>query len=83
MGGGMSLGENLQKLRDAIGISQAELAKRAGVSLDSLRNWEQDRVLPRVDTAAKLAQALGVSVDELLKSSPPPAADEPRKRGKK
>lgn len=36
-----------------------------GISLRSLQNWEIDRNLPRIDHAAKLARALGVSLDEL------------------
>jgi transcriptional regulator with XRE-family HTH domain len=42
-----------------------ELCRRSGISIDSLRNWEQDRVLPRLDAVVKLAHALGVSLDTL------------------
>jgi transcriptional regulator with XRE-family HTH domain len=61
----MSFGARLQELRKDAGFSQSELARRSGSSIDSLRNWEQDRVLPRLDAATRLARALGVSLDRL------------------
>jgi transcriptional regulator with XRE-family HTH domain len=62
----MSFGETLGKLRDAAGLTQPELATKAGVPLDSLRRWEHNRNLPRIDVAYKLAQALGVGVERLI-----------------
>jgi transcriptional regulator with XRE-family HTH domain len=59
----MTFGKRLQALRAEAGLSQTQLAARAGLSIDSFRNWEQDRVLPRIDTATRLARALGVSLD--------------------
>jgi transcriptional regulator with XRE-family HTH domain len=61
----MTFGQNLQKLRERAGLSQSDLARRAGLSLRSLQNWEIDRYLPRIDAAAQLARALGVSLDQL------------------
>lgn len=84
-GPNVEFAERLQKLRSDAGLSQSELASRAGVSLDSLRNWEQGRVLPRIDTAAKLARALGVSVDALVENggteAKPAAAKRKGKKG--
>jgi transcriptional regulator with XRE-family HTH domain len=64
----VSFADNLQRLREAAGFSQMELCRRTGISIDSLRNWEQARVLPRVDAAVRLALALGVKVDDLTKN---------------
>jgi transcriptional regulator with XRE-family HTH domain len=61
----MSYGAVLQELRKAAGLSQSELARLAGESVDSLRNWEQGRVLPKIDAVTKIAKALGVSLDLL------------------
>ena len=36
----MTFGQNLQKLRERAGLSQSDLARRAGLSLRSLQNWE-------------------------------------------
>ena len=83
----MGIGKKLQALREAAGLSQTALAQRAGVSIDSLRNWEQDRVLPRIDAATKLARAMGVSLDALAvdgdEAKPAvakPAGKRPRKK---
>src|SRR5262249_26327296 len=70
----VSFGKILQITRKEAGLSQSQLAAKAGVPLDSLRNWEQDRVLPRIDAAARLARALGVSLDAL---APGEAGEQP------
>jgi transcriptional regulator with XRE-family HTH domain len=62
----MSFGETLASLREAAGLTQMQLALQAGISVDNLRRWEQDRHLPRVDDAYLLAKALGVSVERLI-----------------
>lgn len=59
------MGLRLQEFRQRAGLSQAELAKAARLPAASLRNWEQGRRLPRLDAAYRLAQALGISLDEL------------------
>jgi transcriptional regulator with XRE-family HTH domain len=59
----VSFGKTLRGVREAAGLSQTQLAARASVSIDSLRNWEQDRVLPKIDAVTKLARALDVSLD--------------------
>lgn len=53
------MGVQLQRLRQAANLSQADLARAAGVPVSSLRNWEQDRCYPRFDTAYLIARALG------------------------
>jgi transcriptional regulator with XRE-family HTH domain len=59
-------------------MSQPELARAANVSVGALRNWEQGRRVPLFDAAIRLAQALGVSLDELAVIGPP----EEKKGGK-
>jgi transcriptional regulator with XRE-family HTH domain len=61
----MSLGNNLQALREKVGLSQSELAQKAKVSVKTLQNWEINRNQPRVDALVKLAQALGVSLETI------------------
>ena len=73
---GEMMGQRLQRLRQAAGLSQPQLAEAAAVPVASLRNWEQGRRLPQLDAAARLASALGVSLDEL-------AGNEPAHKGKK
>jgi transcriptional regulator with XRE-family HTH domain len=66
----MGIGMRLQQLRKAAGLSQTELAQLSETSIDSLRNWEQDRSTPKLDAAARLAKALGVTLDALVSESP-------------
>ena len=40
------VGVQLRQLRRALGLSQAELASRIQVSLDTIRNWEQGKRSP-------------------------------------
>ena len=60
-----TLGRRLQRLRLAAGLTQEELAGKAGVPVWSLRNWEHDHRLPGLVPVYKLAQALGVQMEEL------------------
>lgn len=60
---------NLQYFRNLRRITQAELAERAGVNLRTLQGYEQGRKNinnAHTATVSRLAEALGVSVRELL-----------------
>ena len=56
---------NLVKARHAAGLSQEELAFRAGVHRTQVSLLENGNRLPRFETLIKLAGALGVSVADL------------------
>ena len=56
----------IRELRQARGMSQVELAKKLGVTKQSVSNWENDNILPSVEMLAKLAQCLSVTTDSLL-----------------
>jgi transcriptional regulator with XRE-family HTH domain len=62
----------LKQLREAAGMTQAELAKAAGVPLRTYQTWEQGVRTPLIDAAAKVAEALDVSLDELAGIGVPP-----------
>lgn len=57
---------SLQSLREAAGLTQTELAARAGVSRQAIGAVEAGRHLPRVDAALALAAALAVDVEDLF-----------------
>ena len=65
-----SFGARLQAARHRATYSQAELAARAGLSLRSLQGWEQGRREPAVGSAARLAAALKISLDDLVGLTP-------------
>jgi transcriptional regulator with XRE-family HTH domain len=66
------MGKRFQKLRQAAGLSQSQLARAANVPVASLRQWEQGRRTPLLDAAARVAEALDVSLDDLAGIGTPP-----------
>jgi transcriptional regulator with XRE-family HTH domain len=62
---GNAMGARIQRLRQAAGLSQAGLSKAAGIPVGTIKNWEQGIRFPRLDLAAKVAAALGITLDEL------------------
>jgi len=63
-------GTRLRSLRERAGISQAHLAIRSGVDQDDISRWERNLVTPKVATAERLADILGVTAVELLTGRP-------------
>jgi transcriptional regulator with XRE-family HTH domain len=60
--------KNLKKLRKQKGWSQEKLAREASISYQTLIKIEQRRIKnPKLETLIKLAKALGVSIDKLIK----------------
>lgn len=60
------LHQQIRALRKAKGMSQVELAKRLGVTKQSVSNWENDNIQPSVEMVVKLAGIFSVSTDYLL-----------------
>ena len=61
------LGENLKRIRTAKGISQGEIGRILETDKGFISNIENGKTNPTLATISKLAKALGVSIDELLK----------------
>jgi transcriptional regulator with XRE-family HTH domain len=62
------IAENIKKIRKKKGISQDKLSKLADVTLTTLTKIESRiNTNPTVKTMQKIAKALGVGVDDLLK----------------
>lgn len=59
-------GENLKKVREEKGITQQTLADHLYVTRQAVSRWEGGSRYPDILTAKKMAQYLGVSLDELL-----------------
>ena len=60
------LDQRLRTLRQARKMSQVDLAKRLGVTKQSVSNWENDNIQPSVEMLVKLARTFSVSTDYLL-----------------
>ena len=59
-------GSTIKQLRETRNLTQAELAKRIGVSSKTVSKWETAKGLPDISLLQPLAQALGISVIELM-----------------
>ena len=59
-------GTTIRKLREGRGLTQAELAERIGISSKTVSKWETAKGLPDISLLQPLAQALGISVIELM-----------------
>lgn len=60
------LNQQIRSLRQARGMSQVALAKRLGVTKQSVSNWENDNIQPSVDMLVRMAGVFSVSTDYLL-----------------
>ena len=68
MSNNQNLANNIRKLREAKGLSQEKLARLADVANNTLIKMESgENQNPTLDTLKKVAKALDVSVDDLIK----------------
>lgn len=65
MGDNPKVIRTLAEWRSARGMTQVDLAVKAGVSVSTVVNTEAQRQDVTISTARKLAQALGVSLDAI------------------
>lgn len=61
-----TFGDRLAFARENQGLSQAQLAKRLGLKVDTVKNWEADRSEPRANKLQMLAAFLNVSMVWLM-----------------
>ncbi len=63
-----TIGDNIKKIRAKKGLTQDDLVRKSGVKHTTLTKIESNVVLkPTVQTVAKIAKALGVAIEDLLK----------------
>ncbi len=61
----MLVGKKVAQLRKLKDWTQDDLAKMLNVHKSHVSRWESGRMLPKVDTLKRLAEVLGVGLDEL------------------
>ena len=61
-----TLGMMIAELRKQHGMTQLELAEKMGVTDKAVSKWERDLSCPDINSIPKLAEILGVSVEELM-----------------
>ncbi len=64
-----TLGQKIAELRKAKNLTQLELATQLNITDKAVSKWERDISCPDINTFPKLAEILGVSVDELIQSA--------------
>ena len=69
----IDIGRKIQKKRQELGISQCELAKRAGIAQSTLSYIEKNKKRPHFDTMS-ICRVLGITVLDLLTFEEQPSA---------
>ena len=61
-----TFGDRVAAAREALGLTQAELARRLGVKAQTIASWEADRAEPRANRLQMLAGMLNVPMVWLM-----------------
>jgi len=62
------IGENIKRLRQKAGFSQDVLSKKTNLAFHTIAKIESGSTPdPRIATAKKIADVLGVTIDELMR----------------
>src|SRR5262249_32120460 len=77
-----TFGARLKRLRERAGLSQEELALRAGLNRYSVIKWERDQHEPMWSSVLALARALGCTVADFDGTKAPPADVRPARKGR-
>ena len=65
-----TIAKNIKKLRKQRGLSQDKLSKLADISHNTIIKIESGAIQsPTINTAQKIAKALGVTLDDLMKEN--------------
>ncbi len=62
----MTFGERITQLRKRLKMSQEDIAKKIGTSAPVVGRYERGEIKPSVEVAAKIADALEVTIDYLV-----------------
>ena len=63
-----TISKNIRKLREQKGISQDRLSKLADISLNTIAKLELNETQnPTIETLQKIAKALDVKIEDLIK----------------
>ncbi len=62
--------DNLVQLRKLRSMTQEDIAEKAGVSRQTMAKWEAGETVPDLEKSRLLAEALGVTLDDLVNYEP-------------
>ena len=69
-----TMGEIISTLRRERGMTQRELAEKLDITDKAVSKWERDLAYPDTGTIPKLAEELGISVEELMNAKAVPVS---------
>lgn len=61
--------EKLKKLREQSNLTQDYVAKKLGISRQTISKWETGKSSPDIGTTLRLCDLYGISIDELLNTN--------------
>lgn len=56
----------VRELREQLGITQEELARRLGVEPPAVSKWDRNLAYPRMDKLVAMADIFGCTVDDII-----------------
>ena len=59
---------NYETMKKSLGLTDAEVCRRSNIPKTTISNAKKESKIPRLDTALKISEVLGVSIDQLLKN---------------
>ncbi len=77
----MNMADRIQYLRKTKGLSQEELADKAGVSRQAVSKWESEKSIPDLEKIIVLSDIFDVTTDYILKGIEPIADKEEKSKG--
>ena len=66
----MNIGKRIKLLRVGMGLTQSDLAEKAGLSRTAVWNYENDKRVPSVEILDRIATTLNVKPTEFISSEP-------------
>ena len=62
----MDYGTRIKQIRERVGMTQAELSAKSGISQEHISRIENNHFTPTIKTADKICDAMGVTLNELF-----------------
>lgn len=62
----MTIGKSIKQAREKRGFSQWRLARLSGISQALISKWELEKCVPMFFSLIRIADALDISLDELV-----------------
>jgi transcriptional regulator with XRE-family HTH domain len=61
------VGERIRRVRERLNLTQADVCGRSGIDIATYSRIEQGHSSPKVDTLIRIADAMGVELEDLVR----------------